>query len=148
MDPKIDVCVFQNQYFYVWALALCVLGSRLKSMFVKATSKIVFAFLLAMALFVNPIGACGGTIQAKSTPSHPCCPKDKAPDTCAKPGCVCTNAEPAAIVAPENVDVIPLPALVTNNTVIREVIVFSLIPVQRVPSTDHPRFLTFHQILV
>ena len=58
------------------------------------------------------------------------------------------NAEPAATVAPESVDLIPLPALVTNDTVRREMVVFAVTTVERVPSTDHPRFLTFHQILV
>ena len=121
---------------------------KLKSMFLKAGSKIVSALLLAVVLLVNPIGVCGGTIEAKSAPSHPCCPKDKAPDHCAKPGCVCTTAEPAATVAPESVDAIPLPALVTNDTLIREVVVLTVCPVERVSSTDHPRFLTFQQILV
>ena len=119
-----------------------------ESMFVKAASKIVFALLLAVVLFVNPIGACGGTIDAKSAPSHPCCPKDKTPDHCAKPGCVCTSAEPAATVASESVDAIPLPALVANDTLIREIVVLTVSPVECVSFTDHPRFLTFHQILV
>ena len=117
-------------------------------MFVKATSKIVLAALLATVLFVNPIGACGGTIQAKSGPSHPCCPKDKAPDHCAKPGCVCTNTLLPATIAPESSDVIQLPALVMNENVNGELVVLAMSPVKRIPSANHPRFLTFHQILV
>ena len=131
-----------------WALALGVLGSRMKGMVVKSTTKLAIALLLAVVLFANPIGACGGITKAASAPSHPCCPKTKAPDHCAKASCVCANAEPAAMVAPEGGGFAMLPALVTNATVIREAVAFAPAPVERTSSDDHPRFLTFHQILV
>ena len=130
------------------ALALDVLGSRLKGLPVKVTIKIGFALLLAVLLSVNPIGACGGIIKAESAPSHPCCPKDKAPECCAKSSCFCTNAEPAAIVAPEGGFQITLLALDTNEIANSRIVAFTPASFERILYANHPRFLTFHQILV
>lgn len=120
----------------------------MKGIVVKSATKLSIAVLVALVMFVNPIGACGGITKAASAPSHPCCPKDKAPDHCAKASCVCANAEPAVMVAPEGGGLVMLPALVMNATVIRETIAFEPARVERTSSAEHPRFLTFHQILV
>ena len=114
----------------------------------KVTTKIGSALLMAVVLSVNPIGACGGTIKAESAPSHPCCHKDKAPECCAKSSCFCTNAEPDAMVAPEGGVQITLLALETNEIVNSRIVAFTLASFERIPYADHPRFLSFHQILV
>ena len=69
------------------------------------TLKFGIALLMSGFMFFSPIG-CAESMQAATTPAHPCCPKPPArvPADCARPGCVYLDAKPIVVEAPAHID--------------------------------------------
>lgn len=117
----------------------------------NTTTKIGFALLVVTFLLLNPIGACAGNVTVASPPAHPCCPKDQAPvpDECARPGCVCINAKPAAFVVPAKDDQGPVLAVAEEEVVLpSQRTAFGTPAIERICFVRDHRFLTFCQLLI
>ena len=117
----------------------------------NATTKIGLALLVVAVLFVNPIGACADKMTVASPPAHPCCPKDQAPapDECAKSGCDCINAKPAAFVVPANDDQGPVLAVAEEEAVLLSPpTTFGTLAIERTCFVQDHRFLTLCQLLI
>lgn len=122
-----------------------------KVMLMNATTKIGLAILVVAVLFVNPIGACAENMAVASPPAHPCCPKDQAPapEECAKPGCVCINARPAAFVVPANDDQGPVLAVAEEDFVLlSQPTTFGTLAIERICFVRDHRFITLCQLLI
>ena len=117
----------------------------------NAATKTAFILLVVAFMLLNPIGACAGSMKAASSPSHACCPKTPTPltDDCAKPDCVCINAEPVTIAVAANDDPGPVVAMPSGeNPQAWQLAVLGITAIERIPFGRNDRFLTFHQILI
>jgi len=117
----------------------------------NALAKLGIAVVVIAILLLNPIGACAQSMQADRSPSHPCCPANKAPKTdhCAKPGCVCVTTTAAETVEVANDTAGPLLTLpaVASADALPTGVTGTAAP-ERPLYSPPERYIGFHQLLI
>lgn len=115
----------------------------------NALAKLGTAVVVVALLILNPIGACAQSIEADHSPSHPCCPVHKAPDTdhCAKPGCVCGTTKAAETVVMGKDIAGPLLGLPVDAVMLPPGGMRTTVPARSSYSPPE-RYIGFHQLLI
>jgi hypothetical protein len=105
--------------------------------------------LLVAVMLLSPVGLCVENMQAANMPEHPCCPKaPSAPQTCASPGCVCSETNPAVFAVTVYVDRDPVFLAEESESLVGTVVLCRESTVQQAPRSSGHRFVPLHQFLI